>query len=217
MKSDADLKADVIKELAWDPLVPVARVRVEVADGVVKLTGNLDSYMEKVAVRRAVERVAGVRAIEQELVVELPDEHARSDTDLAAAVRHALDQNAAVPHQRVRVTVENGWVMLHGELNWDYQRRSLERMIEPLKGVVGITDHIALNPLAAPEDLAARIEDALRRQALREAARMEVLVTGGEVTLRGSVHSAAERIAAEGATWLAPGVRQVNNQLMVEV
>lgn len=216
MKTDTQLEADIRKELQWDPLVPATRVAVSVEQGVVTLRGHLDSYMEKVAIRRAVARVAGVKTMVSELVVVPPDEHARCDTDIAAAVRQALSLSTAVPAQRVRVTVENGWVVLNGELNWDYQRRALERMIEPLKGVVGITDNIALKPLAAPENLADRIEEALQRQALSEAQRMQVLVHGSEVTLRGSVRSAAEKVAAEGATWLAPGVSRVHNELTVE-
>lgn len=197
-------------------MVPATRVAVSVNQGVVTLSGHLDSYMEKVAIRRAVARVAGVKTMVSELVVVPPDEHARCDTDIAAAVRQALSLSTAVPAQHVRVTVENGWVVLNGELNWDYQRRALERMIEPLKGVVGITDNIALKPLAAPENLLDHIEDALRRQALSEARGMQVLVHGSEVTLRGSVRSAAEKVAAEGATWLAPGVSRVHNELTVE-
>lgn len=216
MKTDAEIGADVRQELKWDPLVPASRVDVSVSQGVVTLRGRLSSYLEGVAVRRAAARVAGVQSMVVDLVVALPDEHVRSDTDIAAAVRQALSLNTAVPQRCVRVTVENGRVVLEGELSWDYQRRAVERMVEPLKGVVGITNKIVLKPSAPLDNLVEHIEAALRRQALSEARRLQVLIHGGEVTLRGSVHSAAERIAAEGATWLAPGVSRVNNELTVE-
>jgi osmotically-inducible protein OsmY len=114
------------------------------------------------------------------------------------------------------VTVERGVVTLSGELDWNFQRRSLEHMIRPLKGVVGIVDAIRLKSSPVSETLTARIQDALTRQAMREARRIEVLVDGSVVTLRGHVHSWAERNAAEGATWSAPGVSRVNNELIIQ-
>lgn len=216
MKTDLDLKNDVLQELLWDPLVPEARVGVSVNEGVVTLTGHLDSYSEKVATRRAAERVAGVKAIAVELDVIPSGVHQRSDTEIAAAVQHALSWNTAVPQERVRVTVEKGWVTLSGELDWNFQRRALERMIRPLKGVAGIVDNIELKSLPISVNLSNRIQDALTRQAQREAKRIEISVDGSVVTLQGHVHSWAERNAAEGATWSAPGVSRVNNQLTVE-
>jgi len=121
-----------------------------------------------------------------------------------------------VPQDRVKVTVEKGWVTLTGDLDWNFQRRAVERMVRPLKGVVGITDNIQLKTLPIPLKLQERIQEALTRQAMREARRIEVSVEGSEVTLRGHVHSWAEKNAAEGATWSAPGVVRVNNQLTVE-
>lgn len=216
MKTDSDLKKDVLTELSWDPLVPEARVGVAVNDGVVTLTGHLDTYAEKVAARRAVERVSGVKAIAIEVDVVPMGIHQRSDTEIATAVEHALGWNTSVPQDRVKVTVEKGWVTLSGELDWNFQRRAVERMVRPLKGVVGITDNIRLKALPIPVNLSNRIQDALTRQAVREARRIEISMDGSVVTLRGHVHSWAERSAAEGATWSAPGVSRVNNQLTIE-
>lgn len=216
MKTDSELKKDILNELLWDPLVPEARIGVAVTDGVVTLTGHLDNYAEKVAAKRSVERVAGVQAIAVELDVIPAGAHQRSDTEIAAAVQHALSWNTSVPPARVSVTVEKGWVTLSGELDWNFQRRALERMIRPLKGVAGIVDNIRLKSLPIPVNLSNRIQDALTRQAMREARRIEVLVDGSVVTLRGHVHSWAERNAAEGATWSAPGVSRVNNQLTID-
>lgn len=216
MKTDSELKKDVLAELLWDPLVSETKVGVTVNEGVVTLTGHLDTYAEKVAAKRAAERVSGVKAIAVELDVIPAGIHQRSDTEIALAVEHALSWNTSVPQDRVKVAVEKGWVTLMGDLDWNFQRRAVERMVRPLKGVVGITDNIQLKTLPIPLKLSERIQEALTRQAMREARRIEVSVAGSEVTLRGHVHSWAERNAAEGATWSAPGVVRVNNQLTVE-
>lgn len=216
MKTDSDLKKDVLTELLWDPLVPETRVGVTVTGGVVTLSGHVDTYAQKVAAKRAVERVGGVKAIAVELDVIPLGIHQRSDTEIAAAADHALSWNTSVPPDRVKVAVEKGWVTLDGDLDWNFQRRAVERMVRPLKGVVGITDNIRLKVLALPENLSNRIQEALTRQAMREAKRIEITVDGSVVTLNGRVHSWSERNAAEGATWSAPGVSRVNNQLVID-
>lgn len=216
MKTDADLKKDVLTELSWDPLIPETRVGVMVNEGVVTLSGHLDTYAEKVATKRAVERVGGVKAIAMEIDVIPLGIHQRSDTEIAAAAEHALAWSTAVPADKIKVTVEKGWVTLDGEVDWNYQRRAVEHMLRPLKGVVGISDNIRLKMLPVPLNLANRIRDALTRQAVREAKRIEISVDGGVVTLRGHVHSWAERNAAEGAAWSAPGVSRVNDQVEIE-
>jgi osmotically-inducible protein OsmY len=215
MKTDSDLKNDVLTELSWDPQVPEARVGVSVNGGVVTLTGHLDSYAEKYATKRAVERVDGVKAIAMELDVIPVGSHQRSDTEIAAAIEHALSWSTYVPSNRVKVVVEKGWVVLKGELDWNFQRRAAENTIRPLKGVVGITNNIHLKEMTAPADLTKRIKDAFTRQATREAKRIEIAVDGGVVTLHGKVHSLAEKKAAEGVTWSAPGVTRVNNELTI--
>jgi osmotically-inducible protein OsmY len=216
MKTDADLKKDILEELLWDPLVPQTLVGVAVKDGVVTLTGHLNTYSEKIAVRRAVERVSGVNAVAMELDVIPLGLHKRSDTEIAVAAEHALSWSTSVPQERVMVTVEKGWVTLNGELDWNFQRRAVERMIRPLKGVIGITDNIRLKTLPLAMNLTNRIQEALTRQAVREARRIDISMDGSVATLRGHVHSWAEKNAAEGATWSAPGVSRVNNLLTVE-
>ena len=216
MKTDSELKKDVLAELAWDPVVPEAKVGVSVSDGVVTLTGHLDSYSEKVAARRAVERVGDVKAIAMEIDVIPLGVHQRSDTEIAAAVDHALSWNTSVPKDRIKVTVEKGWITLGGEVDWNFQRRAVERLVRPLKGVIGISDNIGIKATAVPTNLTNRIQDALVRQAMREAKRIEIATDGAVVTLSGQVHSWAERSAVEGATWSAPGVSRVNNLLTVQ-
>jgi osmotically-inducible protein OsmY len=215
MKTDADLKRDVTAELAWDPAVRSTAIGVAVKDGVVTLTGHLDTFAEKDAVSRAVQRVAGVKAVALELDVRLSPDHRRSDTDIAASVEHALQWNTSVPAPAIKLTVDHGWVTLRGEVEWDYQRRSAEKAIRPLPGVVGISNEIKLRVKPQAADLARNIESALLRQAIREARQIQVAVDGNTVKLTGTVHSWHERAAAQGVAWSAPGVNAVVNELRV--
>ena len=215
MKTDADLKRDVTAELAWDPAVKSTAIGVAVKDGVVTLTGHLETFAEKHAAARALRRVAGVKAIALELDVKLAPDHRRSDTDIATSAEQALRWNTLVPVDAIRLTVDHGWITLQGEVEWDYQRRSVEKAIRPLMGVVGISNEITLRTRPHADRLAQKIEDALTRQALREAKRVKVEVDGSTVTLRGAVHSWQERDAAQGVAWSAPGVGNVVNELTV--
>lgn len=215
VKTDADLKRDVTAELAWDPAVKATAIGVAVKDGVVTLTGHLETFAEKYAAERALRRVAGVQAIALELDVKLSSDHKRSDTDIATSAEQALKWNTLVPLEGIRLTVDHGWVTLRGEVEWDYQRRSAEKAIRPLMGVVGISNEIALRVKPKATDLSRKIEEALMRQALREAKKIQVGVDGTTVTLTGTVHSWHERDAVQGVAWAAPGVHAVINQLRV--
>jgi osmotically-inducible protein OsmY len=215
MKTDSQLKKDVEAELQWDPAIDATRVGVVVTDGVVTLTGHLASYAEKYAAERAAQRVEGVKALAVELDVKPIASHQRSDAEIAAAVEWALKWNALVPEDRIKVMVEKGWVTLSGELDWDYQREQALKAVRPLTGVLGVMNNLALKPRVTPGDITQRIQGALRRQAEREAKGIEVVVSGNAVTLKGQVHSWAERKAAQGAAWSAPGISTVVNQLRV--
>jgi len=214
-KSDATLKRDIEAELAWDPAIRSSAVGVGVKDGVATLTGHIETYAEKRAIEKALQRVSGVRAIALELDVRLSPEHRRSDTDIAQAAEVAMKWNTLVPVDKIRVTVDNGWVTLRGQVDWDYQRRAAEGAVRPLMGVVGISNDIAIAHRVSPANLQGRIADALRRQVEREIDHIEVKVDGSTVTLRGDVHSWHERTAAQGVAWAAAGVRSVVNELKV--
>lgn len=215
IKTDSALKADVVNELIWDPSIKETAVGVAVKDGVVTLTGHLDTYAEKEAVIRAVRRIDGVRAIAVEIDVRLSPSHQRSDTDIAQSAELALKWNTSIPPDSVRVVVDHGWVTLQGEVEWNFQRVAAERATRALKGVVGISNELKLKPKALAAAVSQRIEDALRRQALREARHIHVAVSGDTVKLTGTVHSWPERQAAQGVAWSAPGVRSVVNELRV--
>lgn len=215
MKTDAQLKADIADELAWDPAVNATHVGVMVQDGVVTLAGHLDSFAEKHAVERAVRRVAGVRGIALDLDVRLAAEHQRTDTELAAAATAALALNALVPRGKAKVEVENGWVTLTGQVDWGYQLASAEQCIRPLAGVRGLANKITVTPRVQRKDIASQITAALTRQATREARNIDIEVEGGVVTLTGKVHSMAEHDAAIGVAFSAHGVSHVVDHLQV--
>lgn len=216
MKTDQQLKKDVIAELEWDPAINAAHVGVAVKDGVVTLTGHLDTYAEKYAIERAVLRVRSVRGIAVELDVKLDPNHRRSDSEIAAAAESALKWHSLIPSDRIRVQVEKGWVTLLGEVNWDYQRREAEKAVRTLTGVVGVSNAITLKTAAAPADVAKRIRDAMVRHAENESRQLEVSVEGDTVILRGTVDSWTERATASSAAWSAPGVAKVVNELTIQ-
>ncbi len=215
MKTDMQLKKDVSAELEWDPSINATHVGVAVNDGVVTLTGHLDTFAEKHAIERAVGRVRGVKAIAVEVDVKLEPGHRRSDSEIAAAAESALQWHSLVPVGRIRVKVEKGWVTLSGDVEWDYQRQSAENTVRPLTGVVGVSNTIHLKSVVTPVNVAARIQQALKRHAEREARHIEITVQGGVVTLSGQVDSWAEREAVFGAAWAVPGVSSVVNELTV--
>lgn len=215
MKTDAQLKADVTDELAWDAAINATNIGVMVKDGVVTLTGHLDSFAEKHAVEHAVRRVAGVRGIAMELDVKLSASNQRSDSEIAHAATESLRLNSLVPDGVVQVEVENGWVTLTGEVDWSYQFASAEQCIRPLAGVRGLFNEITIKPRVSGEDITNQITAALTRQATREARHIGIEVEGGVVTLSGKVHSLAEHDAAIGVAFSAPGVSRVVDHLQV--
>lgn len=214
-KSDSQLKKDGESELEWDAVVKANNIGVAAKDGVVTLTGHLDSYAEKYAAERAVQRVQGVKGLAVELDVRLGANAKRTDADLASAAELALRWHALVPEDRIKVMVEKGWVTLSGEVDWEYQRNYAMKAVRPLTGVLGVTNSMSVKPLVTPANIKNRIQGALERQADREAKNIEVVVSGHSVTLKGQVHSWAERTAAQGAAWSAPGITSVINDLRV--
>lgn len=215
MKTDEQLKTDVTSELEWDPAINATHVGVAVKGGVVTLTGHLETFAEKYAIERAVGRVEGVKAVAIELDVKLAPGHKRSDSEIAEAAEAAFKWHALIPGDRIQVRVEKGRVTLAGELDWEYQRTAAEKAVRPLTGVVSVINNLRLKPSVAPANISNRIRDALARHAEREARNIEVIVNGSTVTLRGRVDSLAERSAAQGAAWAAPGISLVVNDLTV--
>lgn len=215
MKSDRELKQDVIDELTWDPHLNAVQIGVAVKDGVVTLSGYLDSYNEKMAAERAAQRVFGVKAVVQEIKVRLPDSLQRSDEDIAKAAANALAWSVSVPRDRIKVRIQSGWITLSGEVDWRYQRDAAEDAVCNLMGVVGVTNQVAVKPSMKPTEIKAKIENAFQRNALLDARRIDVQVRGDKVILEGSVRSYAEKKEAEWAACSAPGICEVQNNIVV--
>jgi osmotically-inducible protein OsmY len=210
-RTDQETQADVLAELRWDPQIKANEIGVSVKDGVVTLTGIVDTYLKKWRAEEVAHRVAGVLAVANDIQVRIVGE--RTDTDIAAAAVNALQWNSSVPAAKVQITVENGWVTLKGDVEWQYQKQEAERVIRRLRGVRGVSNLITVKPSASPTDLKKKIEDALVRSAEVDAKGITVEVQGSKVILKGKVRSWAERQEAERTAWLAPGVTSVDNQI----
>jgi osmotically-inducible protein OsmY len=216
MKTDTQLRKDVLAELEWDPSINANHVGVSVSEGVVLLSGHLDTFDEKQSVEKVVQRVAGVKAISVELDVKLEPHHHRSDAEIAAAIETAFKWHTQIPEDRIQVLVEKGWVTLCGEVDWHYQRHNAETVVRPITGVVGVSNKISLRERKASEYVANRIHDALMRYAEEEAKNIKVVVDADTAFLRGSVATLAERNAVQTAAWYAPGISRVVNELKVQ-
>jgi osmotically-inducible protein OsmY len=216
-RTDEQVQQDVIEELKWDASVQPNEIGVAVKDGVVTLTGYVDSYPKRWDAEKAAHRVKGVAAVANDIEVRLPGTAQRTDADIAAAAIRALEWEAALPSDKVEVTVSKGWVTLRGELPWEFQRRSAERAVRRLTGVRGVTNLISVKPLVSPspDTLKRKVEAALVRNAETDAHGIQVEITGGTVTLKGKVGSWSERREAERAAWSAPGVVEVVNKIKV--
>lgn len=216
-RTDQDIQSDVLDELTWEPRVRPNEIGVIVTEGVVTLTGWVDSYAKKWAAERAAHRVTRVRAVANDLAVRIATSAEKSDPEIATAASRALEWDAFVPLEALDLTVADGWVTLHGEVEWEYQRRAAERAVGRLTGVRGVSNGITVRPGTRSDgrELAERIVDALARNRATEAEGISVRVHGDTAVLAGLVHSVPEREEIERIVWSAPGIREVHNHVTV--
>jgi osmotically-inducible protein OsmY len=216
-QEDSDLRRRVIDELEWDPAIDATAIAVAVKEGVVTLTGTVANYSQKVNAERVVKRVFGVKAVAEELAVQLPYSAQRSDSDIAHSALSALRFNVAVPADRIKVIVAAGWITLEGEVDWQFQRAAAQSAVKYLQGVKGVVNGIRLTPHASSADVKQKIQSAFARRAQLDANRIMIDCVDGKVTLRGTVETWDERFQAEQAAWAAPGVTRVQDDLVVSV
>ena len=215
-KSDSEIKRQVLRELKWDSRIAWSEIGVEVFEGVVTLTGAVNSYAKKNAAQEAAHRIDGVLDVANDIEVR-PGEFTRTDSDIALAVRHVLQWDALVPDEQIQSTVSDGWVTLEGEVDLWRERQDAETSVLRLEGVVGVTNKITIAPKTVDvEGLREEIECALERRADREADRLRIEVHDGAVELFGRVHSWQEKRAVLGSISHAPGVSQVVDHLRVD-
>ena len=215
-KSNSQLQTDVLQELKFEPSIDAAGIGVTAKDGIVSLTGYVNSYVAEYTAVRAAERVAGVKAVTDELKVDLPAFHVRNDEDIARAAINALQWDVWVPSDHIKVKVADGWLTLDGEVEFKYQQNAAENAVRNLTGVRGVTNLIAIKkPAVMPSEVKANIEYALRRAAEVDAEHITVKVVDDKVILKGNVSSWAERSEAERVAWSTPGVRTVEDDLVI--
>lgn len=210
---DKLIRQDVIDELDFEPSIDAANIGVAVENGIVTLTGHVGTYAQRVAAEKAVRRVRGVRGVAEEIKVRLAGETPPRDEDLAQRAVQMLDWSATVPKKTVQVQVQDGWVTLTGQVEWQYQKEEAYRSIRRLAGVAGIINKIEVAPKASAPQVQSKIEAALKRNAELEANAIKVTVKDAKVTLEGKIHAWYERELAENAAWSAPGVRAVEDRL----
>ena len=215
-KPDSEIQQAVLRELKWDTRVDEAGVGVTVHEGIVTLTGTVNSWAKKMAAQRAAHRVLGVLDVANDIQVKPPGSSGRTDTEVAQAVRRALEWDVFVPEERIKSTVANGIVQLEGDVDFWSQREDAERVVRNLVGVRGVKNEIRIKPTTIAQDIQKSIQHALERHADREARQIEVLVSAGRVTVSGPVHSWTEKQAVLGAAKGTAGVREVEDRLRIE-
>jgi osmotically-inducible protein OsmY len=208
MKSDSQIQKDVMEELKWEPFLKASEIGVAVKNGIVTLSGHVDSYTKKLAAEKA---------IAEDIQIGVSPADKKTDTEIAEAVLNTLRWHSAVQEEKIKIKVENGNVRLEGEVEWEYQRNNAKVAIENLTGVRSVLNVITVKPKVTSADIQQKINAAFQRSASIDAGKITAEVLGSMVTLRGKVRSFIEKEDAEVAAWNAPGVTSVENKIEIEV
>ena len=216
MKSDAQIKQDILDELVFEPNIDETQIGVIVDDGIVTLSGVVNEFHKKALANKVAKRVIGVKAVAEDIEVKYGDDYKKTDKEIAKAAVNTLEWNASVPKEKIMVFVEDGYIYLSGKVPWNYQRSSAKRTIQNLLGVKGVVNNIEILPEAKADNIEEQITMALERSANLQAKGIRVLVDDDTVQLKGRVHSIKERELAEKSAYKALGVRHVQNDIVVQ-
>lgn len=219
MKTNDQLQKDVMDEIKWDPQLRDIRSEIGVSakDGVVTLSGVVDTFNKKIAAEKAAQRVHGVKVVASDVEVRTNNFSKKTDTEIAEVVKNALRWNSAVDEDKIEVKVDHGWVTLDGEVEWKYQKGIAYNSIEGLLGVRGISNNIKIKPAPIDTtDIKHKIAAAFHRNATIDSHAIRVEADGNRITLRGTVMSYAEKEEAERVAWSSPGVLQVDNKIEID-
>jgi len=216
MKTNRQLQTDVLEALRWEPLLRETKIAVEAHDGIITLSGIAGSYMKKSQAVDATKKIAGVKAVVEKIEVQFNNDDEKSDAEIAMEVLNALKANKDIPFDRVQIEVEDGHVTLDGKLEWNHQKQAAQQSASTIDGIKVLTNHIEIET-DSPDDVEkADIEQAIQRNWAMNSQDVQVYVSGNKVILNGIVHSFYQKEEAERMAWNAPGVRSVNNELVID-
>ncbi|WP_137808098.1 BON domain-containing protein [Pseudomonas sp. G(2018)] len=213
--SDLNLRKTILEELEFQPDIDAAHIGVSVENGVVTLSGHVKNYAQKISAERAVKAIKGVRAVAEEIQVRLDKGAGTADDTIANRALNILSWSSDAPEGDIKIIVQNGWITLEGQVDWQYQKETAERAVRKLSGVVGVNNRLTIRPRVDVTDIQHRIEEALKRNAEVDAKGIRINVEGGVVKLEGKVHFWRERQIAERAAWSVPGVSKVEDHLLI--
>lgn len=217
MKTDTEIQKHVMDELKWEPILNASEIGVAVKNGIVTLSGTLDSYFKKDEAENAAKRVTGVRAVASDIEISSPLSPPKTDTEIARMITDSLRYNSAVNEDKIKIKVDNGWVTMEGEVDWEYQKEAVRTSIKNISGVKGMANLIRIKAAVTAKDVQQKIAAAFQRHANLDADKIHVEISGNKAILSGKVRSWVEKNDAENAAWRAPGINSVENRLMIDM